>query len=141
MDKEEFDDLIKKYEQGESSLTEEQIIFEHSENMESSSHAWYTFVKRERRKAPTGLQSDIWEAIDKKQKTIQRWRAAIISALALILLLLSIAIYKPFDSTQSHETKEALLNEALRMFENTDSKSELKSIYEDDMIIIYASAE
>lgn len=70
-----------------------------------------------------------------------RLRVGMLFAAASILLLLSLTIYKPFSNIQSYKKKEALLNEALSMFEDKSPKPELISIYEDDMIIIYASAE
>ncbi|MCK5538317.1 MAG: hypothetical protein KAI79_15935 [Bacteroidales bacterium] len=141
MNKEEFEDLIEKYEQGESSLPEEQIIFDNAESLANESQAWFKFIQLNKKKAPKGLQDSIWESIHKKRVINHRLRVGMLSAAASILLLLSIAIYKPFGKIQSYKKKEALLNEALGMFENKNTKPELKSVYEDDMIIIYASAE
>ncbi len=141
MNKRKFEDLIEKYEQGESTLHEEQIIFDNAESIANESQAWFKFIQLNKKKVPEGLQDSIWESIHKKRIVNHRLRVGMLSAAASILLLLSITIYKPFGNIQSYKKKEALLNEALSMFENKKTKPELKSVYEDDMIIIYASAE
>lgn len=141
MNKGKFEGLIEKYEQGESTLPEEQIIFDNAESIANESQAWFKFIQFNKKKAPEGLQDSIWESINKKRIVNHRLRVGMLSAAASILLLLSIMIYKPFGNIQSYKKKEALLNEALSMFENKKTEPELKSVYEDDMIIIYASAE
>lgn len=141
MNKSKFEDLIEKYEQGESSLSEEKNIFDNAESIDSESQAWFKFIQINKKKAPEGLQDSIWESIHKKRIINRRLKVGVLSAAASIILLLSIMIYKPFGNIQSYKEKEALLNEALGMFENKNTTLELRSIYEDDMIIIYASAE
>ena len=140
MNKGKYEDLIEKYEQGESTLPEEQIIFDNAESLANESQAWFKFIQLNKKKAPVGLQDSIWESIHKKRIINNRLRVGILSAAASILLLLSITM-KPFSNVQSYKKKEALLNEALGMFENKSTKPEFKTVYEDDMIIIYASAE
>lgn len=141
MSKEKFNDLIEKYEQGNTSLDEEQIIFDNADNFASGFQAWFKFIQLNRKKAPKGLQDSIWESIHRKRIINQRLRITTLSAAASILLLLGIAIYKPFGNNQSYRKKEALLNEAIGMFENKEPKAVVKPIYEDEMIIIFVSAE
>lgn len=141
MNKGRFNELIEKYEQGESTMQEEQIIVDNAESFPNEYKAWFKFIQRNKKKAPRGLQDSVWESIHKKKILNLQLKVGILSAAASILVLLSIAIYKPFGNIQSYNKKEALLKEALEMFENKNTKSELKPIYEDDIIIIYASAE
>ncbi|OFX90335.1 MAG: hypothetical protein A2W99_08235 [Bacteroidetes bacterium GWF2_33_16] len=141
MNKGRFKDLIEKYEQGESTLQEEQIIVDNTESFPNEYHAWFKFIQINKEKAPKGLQDSVWESIHKKKILNLQLKVGMLSAAASILVLLSIAIYKPFGNMQSYNKKEALLKEALEMFENKNTKSALKPIYEDDIIIIYASAE
>ena len=141
MNKGKFEDLIEKYEQGESTLPEEQNLFDNAESITHASQAWFKFIQLNKKKAAKGLQDSIWESIHKKRTIHRRLRVGILSAAASILLLLSLTIYKPFGNMQSYKKKEALLNEALGMFENKNTKPELTTIYEDNMIIIYASTE
>lgn len=140
MNKGRIEDLIDKYEQGESTLAEEQIIFDNADSLADKSQAWFKFIQLNKKKAPKGLQDSIWESIHRKRIIGNRLRVGMLSAAATILLLLSI-MTKPFGNIQSYKKKEALLNEALSMFEDKSTKPELISIYEDDMIIIYTSAE
>jgi hypothetical protein len=141
MNKGRFEDLIEKYEQGESTLHEEKSIIDNAESFPNEYQAWFKFIQRNKKKAPIGLQDSVWDSIHKKRIINLQLKAGLFSAAASILVLLSIAIYKPFGNIQSYNKKEALLKEALEMFENKNTKSELKPIYEDDIIIIYASAE
>ena len=46
MEKAEFKKLVKKYNEGESSLEEEQLLFNNANNSEYSLKAWSTFVKK-----------------------------------------------------------------------------------------------
>lgn len=66
MNKGKFEDLIEKYEQGESTLLEEQIIFDNAESLANKSQAWFKFIRLSKKNAPKGLQDSIWESIHKK---------------------------------------------------------------------------
>lgn len=139
MNKERFEELIEKYEQGESTLLEEKIISSNTENANNNFRAWFKFVQHNKKNVPEDLQDSIWESIQKKRTVTRRLRFGVMSAAASILLIISVAVFSPFDNIQSYKKKEALLNEALSMFE--ENKMEVRPVYEDDMIIIYASAE
>ncbi len=143
MSKDKFKDLIKKYEAGLSTLPEEQILSDNAKQLGTEAESWFKFIQHNKRKVPEGLQDTIWESIQRKRIVNRRLSLGIISAAASILLLLSLIVFNPFSKKQSYQMKEALLNEAINMFEDqvSDEKAEMKSIYEDDMIIIYASAE
>ena len=142
MSKGKYEDLIEKYEQGESTLTEEQIIFDNAESLANESQAWFKFIQLNKKKAPKGLQDSIWESIHKKRIINHRLRVVMLSAAASILLLLSLTIYKPFGNIQSYNEKEALLNQALSMFADPEQKITKENIiYEDEIIIIYASLQ
>lgn len=143
MNKEKFEELIEKYKEGKSTLLEEQILSDNTEDLASASLPWFKFIQINKSKAPKGLKDSIWESIKKKRVIKRRLTVGVISAAASIMLLISISVYSPWKKKQSNKKKEALLTEALSMFDNAENKANVEQIpiYEDDMVIIYASAE
>lgn len=138
-----FKELLEKYQKGTSTLIEEQLLSKNAENLTSASLPWFKFIQHNKRKAPEGLKDSVWETIQNKRIIKRRLNIGILSVAASVMLFLSISIYNPLNKNLSYKKKEALLSEALSMFENTENKTKVEhnSIYEDEMIIIYASAE
>ena len=141
MNKGQIEELIKKYEVGASTLSEEQFLINNADNLNPTIKPWFKFIKLNKRKAPQGLKDSLWESIQTKRIKKRRLTIGIMSAAASVIILLSITFFG--YEKQSYNEKEALLSEALSMFENTDHQvhEEQNIIYEDEMIIIYTARE
>lgn len=137
MNKGNFDKLVEKYEQGNSSLLEEKQLSDSVELLREESQAWFKYRKLNNIEVPDDLQNYIWESIQRKRTVTLRLTIGLLTTAASILLLLGIML----NGGQSYRKKEALLNEAIRMCESSNTSSELTPIYEDNVIVIYASAE
>lgn len=143
MNKQKIDELIKKYEVGNSSLSDEHFLTDNAEQLNHTTQAWFKFIKLNKKAVPKNFNDKVWESIQTKVIKKRRLRIGIMSAAASVILLISISIYNPWNKKQSYKKKEALLSEALSMFENANHKlkPEQHLIYEDDMIIIYTAVE
>lgn len=136
MQSKERDKLIEKYLEGKSNLKEEQEIF-NAESTNSELDPWLNFAKKSRSKAPKNLNHSVWEAIQNKRKTSRRIIYGLVATAASLALIISLSVN---SSKQSYEEKEALLKEALAMFEdNEPQQEELNIIYEDELIVIYTA--
>ncbi len=142
MDKEKTEELLKNYEAGTSSLSEEEILRDKTKHLDSSSTAWFGFLKKSKAEAPEGLKDDIWHSIQKKRVKTQRLTISIVSVAASLVFFVSAFIYLNYKK-QTYKQKKALLTEALNMFEQEEGQKPIKQniIYEDDMIIIYSIVE
>ena len=125
------EELINKYLEAESNLNEEQDIF-NTETANSDFNPWFKFVKKYRMKAPENLNNSVWDAIQSKRKRTQQVIYGIVATAASVALIVSLSVNSP---KQSDKEKEALLKEALSMFDNSKPKVEERNIiYEDDLM-------
>jgi hypothetical protein len=135
------EELIKKYLAAESSLEEEQKLF-NNENNAPDLDAWATYVKHNRKKGTNHLKESIWHSIETRKKRRQRYLYAIPAAAASIALLVTFFITKPNEPSITDEEKWALLTEALTMFpEDTTTDEQRNILYEDETIVIYTTEE
>lgn len=142
MKEKKIDNLIEKYEAGASTSQEEQFLFDNAENSGSTIEAWSTFVKRNKSEAPENFNDTLWDSFQNRNIRKRRFKIAIMSAAASVLLIIALFIGNPGQKKLSYSEKEALLNQALNMF--PDSEQEITKgniIYEDEIIIIYTSLE
>ncbi|MFC0875856.1 hypothetical protein ACE01N_04640 [Saccharicrinis sp. FJH2] len=141
--KENIDKLIKTYEAGESSLAEEMFLKDHAEEINHSHKPWFKYIQRNKHTAPQQFNTSIWEAIQRRRKNKQRLSIGILTAAASVAILLSVFIINPQKNRLSYQEKEAILNEALSMFNahNTTQQQTQNVLYEDDMIVIYLEQE
>ena len=129
------DKLIEKYLEAESNLNEEQEIF-NAGSTNSELDPWLNFAKKTRFKAPENLNNSIWEGIQNKRKTNRRIIYGLLATAASVALIISLSVNS--SKKQSYEEKEALLKEALSMFEKNEPQQEVRNIiYEDELIVIY----
>ena len=136
----EFEKLVEKYNEGDSSLKEEQLLFNNAKNSEHSLEAWSTFVKNNKKEIPKDFNDTLWESFQNK-KTIKRKEIIkIMSVAATVLLIISLFVGNLKLKEQSYSEKEVLLNQALNMFHNTTEKEVKYNIfYENEMIIVYTT--
>lgn len=142
MEKGTFKDLMKKYAEGHSTLEEEALLFKNSTDKKSLETQWLRYVNGKKKIPAADLNAKVWEAINKKEKKSQS-RKLIVGFMSIAASLLLLLIYfrpEPIPETKSLAENQALLKEALDMFENDNiNKKNKKVLYEDDIIIIYAS--
>jgi len=144
MEKGEIKKLMEKYAAGHSTLEEEELLIKKSTDDESLETQWFQYVKGKKQNPRTGFNDEIWEDVKKKEKKKQI-RKLIIGGMAIAASLLFLLFYlrsAPIPETKSLAEKEALLKEALAMFENnTIITTNKKVLYEDEIIIIYSTTE
>ncbi|GEO20528.1 hypothetical protein [Cyclobacterium qasimii] len=144
MEKGEIKKLMEKYAAGHSTLEEEELLIKNSTDNESIETQWFKYVKGKKQNPKTGFNDKIWEAIKKKEKK-RLTRKLIIGGMSIAASLLFLLFYlrpAPIPETKSLAEKEALLKEALAMFENNTIKTNNKKVlYEDEIIIIYSTSE
>lgn len=142
MNEKEIEKLTKEYEAGTSTLQEEQFLFDNAENSNSINEAWSTFVKRNRIEAPEDFNDKLWKSFQKRTVRKHRFKIGIISAAASVILIIALSIGNFGQKELSYNEKEALLHQALDMFSEPEHEVTQESIlYEDEIIIIYASLE
>lgn len=142
MKEDEIEILIEKYKEGNSTLNEEQFLFDHIKNSEPSLEAWSTFVKNNKKETPNNFNDTLWESFQNKKIGKRKKFVRIISAAASIIVLISLYIFSPKQKELSYSEKEDLLNQALNMVSNSvPSEIQQSIIYENDMIIIYTTTE
>ena len=142
MKEKEFEKLTEKYTEGASTLHEEQFLFDNAENSRSKVEAWSTFVKRNKREAPKNFNDTLWDSFQNRTIRKGRLKIGIMSAAASVILIVTLFIGNPGQKKLSYNEKEALLNQALNMFADSEQEIAKENIfYEDEMIIIYTSLE
>ncbi len=134
--------LIKKYKEGQSTLSEEQFLFDSTENLEPSLEAWSTFVKNNKTETPKDFNELLWESFQNKKNRKRKLFVGIMSAAASVILLISLFLANPKQEELNYSEKETLLNLARDMVYNSDSAEiEESIIYENEIVIIYTTKE
>ncbi len=134
--------LIKKYKEGASTLQEEQVLFDNSENSPSMMDAWAAFINQNKIEVPRNLNDRLWDSFQNRTTRKRRLKIKILSAAASVLLLIAFFIGFREQKQLSYKEKEVLLNEALNMFVDYEQEIARESIiYEDEQIIIYTHLE
>jgi len=142
MKEDEIEKLVEKYKKGDSTLNEENILFNNAKNLESSFERWSTFVKNNKTKAPKDFNNTLWESFQNKKTRKRRGFIRIFSAAASVIVLISIFISNREQKGQSYFEKEVLLNQALDMFDSFEQKEVRHNVfYENKMIIVYTTTE
>lgn len=140
MTSEKSGNLIKKYLAGESTLGEEEKLFE-EKNQPPGLEEWSRYVKQHRKKAPSNFTDSIWATIETRKNGRQRFLASASGIAASIILFMAIIFNYTGYKEVSTDEKAALLNEALSMFPDQKQTPTNQSIlYEDNLIIIYTSS-
>lgn len=142
MKEDEIEKLVEKYKKGDSTLNEENILFNDAKNLEPSFELWSTFVKNNKIVTPKNFNDTLWESFQNKKSRKRKIVTLIMSAAASVLLLISLFIANLDQKKLNYSEKEALLNQAINMVSNSGISEIPKSVfYEDDMIIVYTTTE
>ncbi|GAL88415.1 hypothetical protein JCM19538_2928 [Jejuia pallidilutea] len=133
---------MEKYEAGNSTLEEEQILFETADASTPKLKALGAFKKAHKKAPPKGFNDTLWTSFEGKTSRKRRFSVVMLSAAASVVVLIMIAIYSLQPKTLSYAEKQALLDEALSMFPETEQIQRAQHIlYEDDLVIVYTSPE
>lgn len=134
--------IIKKYKEGNSTLEEEQFLFENSKSSEHELKAWSTFIQNNKVETPENFNEALWESFENKKDRKRKIFVSIMTAAASVIILLSLYMTNFKQKELNYTEKEALLNQALNMVSNSGPTEAQRSIiYENDMVIIYTSTE
>lgn len=140
MSKERLDDLMKKFEAGESTLSEDSVLFDRVNKSDSAFGLWANFCNEKKLKPTVDFKDSVWEAIHSREARKRKIRTRVMMAAVFVVLLVSLSIVK--INKINYEKKKALLKEALTMLEkNTPAQNNINIIFEDDMVIIYTEDE
>ncbi len=136
----EFEKLVEKYEEGDTTIEEEALIFANIKNSKYSLDAWFTFVKNNKKEIPKDFNETLWKSFENKKTKNHKWTISIMAVAATVVLLIALFGGKLKSKEQSYAEKEVLLNQALNMFENaTQEEIRYDVFYENEMIIIYTT--
>lgn len=140
------DNLIDKYLAAETTLEEEETLFD-GKNQQPGVAEWATYRNHKRNKAPSNLPDTIWSTIQKRRRNRQRMLIGLPAVAASIAFVVFVLIYDEGDQQVAprritYDEKEALLHEALSLFsEEQPTTSKQNVIYEDDVVIIYMTSQ
>jgi len=140
MNREQVDELLKKYDEGLASQEEMDLLMEQFEDSRNGPGAWFNYLRLQKKKAPENLHNQVWSAIQSQEKKKNRKIIWIFSAAACLALLISIIFISPSLRSQkemSYEEKAAKLEEALSLISENKKQAPRKIIYEDEIIVIY----
>ena len=140
MNREQVDELLKKYEQGLASQEEMDLLMEQFEDSRNGPGAWFNYLRLHKRTAPENFNSQVWSAIQSQEKKKNRKIIWIFSAAACLAILISLIFISPSLRNQkemSYEEKATKLEEALSLITENKKQAPRKIIYEDEIILIY----
>ncbi|MCL7764054.1 hypothetical protein MPF19_11545 [Polaribacter sp. Z014] len=142
MKEENIKNILEKYKSGKSTLKEETFLFDNVDDSETGIKAWSSFVKKNKKVVPDNFNDDSWQSFDKKTTKNNRFKIGLMSAIASILLLSTLYLNNLRNQGLSNNEKEALLNEAKKMFIVAEqTKPILRIIVESDLLIVYTKIE
>lgn len=142
MKEEHIKDLIKKYKSGTSSLEEEQILYDNSNNANASIQMISSFVKKNKKETPKNFNNKLWESFEKKTNKTKKLRIGLFSAAASIILIISFYISINSKNEMTPNEKEVLLSEAKSMFEDVSQEQIIHNIIiENELIVVYTKTE
>ena len=134
--------IIKKYKEGQSTLSEEQFLFDNTENLKPSMKAWSTFVKNNQTETPKDFNEHLWKSFETKKNRKRKLLIGAMAVAASVSVLIALFLTHPAPDELNYSEKEALLNIAREMVNQTDlAEIEERVIYENDIVIIYTTKE
>jgi hypothetical protein len=142
MKEETMNRLIEKYKNGETSLQEEETLFKHVKEDQKALKILGDFRINNQIKTPYDLNERLWESFDKKKTKNNSFEIGFFSAVASIVLLVSLYVGNLNRNKLSNGEKQALLNEAKNMFLEAEvHKTAQHIILESDLIVVYTKSK
>ncbi len=133
MDEQKQNELTEKYLNATSTLQEEEELFN-----TDSPEAWATFVQKQKKRIPEGLEREVMSAIGKKAKSKRRFLNRTLPIAATVALLLSFLFIPSKEKEMTYEQKVELLEQALSGFQEKGNPiPERNVIYEDELLVVY----
>ncbi len=136
MKKEQLKELLELYLEGKTTRNEENTLKEYYKGNSDVDNVWFQFIRNNDNPMPEELKQSLSAVLNTKQESNIRIRRALLSAAAVIIVIVSGILFIPRQSDQMNKNQIiATLNEAIGMFEEVDLEREV--IYEDEALIIY----
>ena len=136
---EESNDMIKKYLEAKTTISEEKELLDSLEPRNGVG-AWSAFARQNKIEAPSGLKESVRTAIHGRKRQKQRMWVSIGIAASIVLFVSVFFNITNYRSSEYRE-KEAQLQEAISMFTPKEEVPAKKNIiYEDEMLIIYLAS-
>lgn len=137
-----FEKLIEKYKEGNTTLKEEKKLFNNAQNLDPSFAAWSTFVRKNKTETPKEFNDALWKSFENKKTGKRKILWSIVAIAASILLIFSIYISSQTQDEQSYAEKERLLNQAKNMFaDNKQKEIQYSVFYENEILTVYITNE
>ena len=129
---------LEKYKNGETSLKEEEQLFNEVDENQPEIKVLSDFVKENKINIPPNLNDRLWKSFEEKTTKNNRFKIGFFSAAASVVLLVSLYFGNLNKNELTYNEKEALLNEAKSMFSDAEVKQTIHNIIiETDFIIVY----
>jgi len=138
MKEETIKNRIEKYKNGETSLKEEEQLFNNVGENQPEIEVLSDFVKENKINMPPNLNDKLWKSFEKRTAKNNNFKIGVFSAAASIALILSLFLYNNNQNKLSETEKSALLEEAKSMFKETPKEKEMYTkILENELVIVY----
>ncbi len=141
MKKEHIKDIFEKYENGRTSLKEEQFLFKNSTDLNFPLSDWITHEKQNKKEVTEDFNERLWLSFDKRTQSKKKILKRVFIAAASIVLFFTFYNKNQQQNIQSLWEKEALLIEAKSMFSEIEQNTNQEIVFEDDLITIYKTTE
>lgn len=142
MKKETIESLVKKYREGNTTLKEEEFLKDNVSKSDVNIHNWLSNVGSKKNDLPQDFEESMWRTFQDKTSNKRKLSFELFSAAASILLLITL-MNTNFESKElSYSEKEALLKEALSLYDSTETSNDNESIfYQDEIVVIYKTTD
>ncbi len=132
--------LIEKYQRGETSLQEEQLLFDQKDGLDSGFNAWSNYLENNKIKPPADFNNNAWQKFQATHSVQRNGFVGLSVAAASIVFMLSFLISNHWSGKQSEMEKKLLLSQALNLVAESEENME-EVLYENDMIVIYTTSK
>jgi hypothetical protein len=142
MKEETMNKLIEKYKNGETSLKEEETLFNNVKEEQTGLRMLGDFINNNQIDTPHNFNDTLWKSFDQKKGRNNSFKIGFFSAAASIVLIVSLYVGNLNRNKLSNSEKQALLNEAKNMFSDIElTKTVHRIILESDLIVVYTKQE
>ncbi|WP_282042059.1 hypothetical protein [Winogradskyella flava] len=142
MKKEHIKDIFKKYENGQTSLEEEQFLLKNATGLDFPLSDWINLEKKRKKEVSEDFNERLWQSFDQRTQPKKKiLKSALIAAASVVLFFTFYSKNKQESTQQSLWEKEALLLEAKSMFSENEQNINQEIVFEDDLITIYMATK
>jgi hypothetical protein len=142
MKEETMNKLIEKYKHGETSLKEEETLFNNVKEEQTELKMLGDFIKNNQIDIPHNFNYKLWKSFDEKKGKNNSFKIGFFSVAASIVLIVSLYAGNLNRTKLGNSEKQALLDEAKNMFSDIElTKTVHHIILESDLIVVYTKQE